>query len=167
MALPFRLRVEQALDDPDTQSIFNGPILLPALSAETSYRQFSFYSDVKLDGELSHAITPAGDGIFTTNGHTLRPLYVGDNQAQHIYVRRHEPTVVFGSHDSGVTNGRDGAGVSFLDAVWAAAPFRSHRRFVARVRGVSTRWVRDGRLTVGEQEAIVSAAVAAEDDLRP
>ena len=102
VALPFRLRVEPALDDPDVQSIFNGPILLPALSAETSYRQFSFYSDVKLDGELSHAITPAADGTFTTNGHTLRPLYVGDSQAQHIYVRRHEPTVVFGSHDSGV-----------------------------------------------------------------
>jgi hypothetical protein len=159
--------VEKALDRPDTQSIFNGPILLPALSTETSFREFSLYQDVKLDGGLSHAITPTGGGTFTTNGHTLRPLYVGDTQAQHIYFRRHEPTVVFGTHDSGVPNRNGGDGVTFLDTVWAGAPFRSHRRFVAVVRGISAQWVEDGRFTAEERAAIVAAAIAARDDLRP
>jgi DUF1680 family protein len=167
VSLPFRLRVEKALDRPDTQSIFNGPILLPALSTETSFREFSLYQDVKLDGGLSHAITPTGGGTFTTNGHTLRPLYVGDTQAQHIYFRRHEPTVVFGTHDSGVPNRNGGDGVTFLDTVWAGAPFRSHRRFVAVVRGISAQWVEDGRFTAEERAAIVAAAIAARDDLRP
>ncbi|MFD0742066.1 hypothetical protein ACFQ1L_09405 [Phytohabitans flavus] len=165
VSLPFQLRVEKALDRPDTQSIFNGPILLPALSADPAYRQFSLYKDVKLDGGLGHAITPAGGGTFTTNGHTLRPLYVGDTQAQHIYFRRHEPTVVFGTHDSGVPNRAGADGTTLLDAVWAAAPFPNHDRFIGEVRRVSIRWAEEGRLTGDERQAVMSAAIAARDDL--
>ncbi|MGN9911782.1 glycoside hydrolase family 127 protein [Phytohabitans sp. LJ34] len=162
VSLPFRLRVEKALDDPGTQTVFNGPIVLPAVSAETSFRQFSFYKDVKLDGGMSDAITAGDGGVFTTNGHTLRPLYIGDTQPQHIYFKRHEPTVVFGTRDSGVPN-RDG----FLDAVWAAAPFPDHDRFLGQVRRVSIQWVEEGRLTAEERTAIMSAAIAAREDLRP
>ncbi|MDQ7905682.1 glycoside hydrolase family 127 protein [Phytohabitans sp. ZYX-F-186] len=166
VSLPFRLRVEKALDRPDTQTIFNGPIVLPALSTDPAYREFSLYKDVKLDGGLGHAITPGGDGTFTTNGHTLRPLYVGDTQAQHIYFRRHEPTVVFGTHDSGVPNRAAADGTTLLDAVWAAAPFPDHDRFVGEVRRVSIRWADEGRLSRAEREAVMSAALAARDDLR-
>jgi hypothetical protein len=56
---------------------------------------------------------------------------------------------------------RDG----FLDEVWARAPFRSHGRFVATVRGVSGRWAEDDRYTAEERAAIVTAAVNAREEL--
>ncbi|MEV4754329.1 beta-L-arabinofuranosidase domain-containing protein [Micromonospora sp. NPDC049559] len=163
--LPFGLRVEQALDSPATQTVFHGPVVLATLSAERTYREFSFYRHVRLDGDLGPAFQPAAAGAFTTNGHTLRPLYVGDAEPQHIYFRRAEPTVVFGSHDSGVAN-QERDGTAFLDEVWSHAPFPNHRAFLAAVRRAAADWVRDGRYSQDERSAILDSAEAAEPDLR-
>ena len=162
VTLPFRVRVERALDRPDTQTLFNGPIVLCALSSQTSYRQFSLYKDVKLDGRIA---LPATGGTFTTNGHTLRPLYVGDTQAQHIYFRRNEPTVVFGTRNSGVPNRDQGDGITFLDAVWAQAPFATFDAFRSAVSTTSASWVSRGLYTSAERNAIMTAANAARPDL--
>lgn len=166
VSIPFSLRVEKALDKPEIQSVFNGPVVLPALSPETSYRNFSFYKDLKLDGQLTTAITPAGGGTYTTNGHTLRPLYVGDSQRHHIYYRRYEPTVVFGSVDSGVQNYQhEPDGATLLDAIWDNAPFANHGEFMSVVARVSGDWRKRGLLTQAERTAIVEAADRAEQDL--
>jgi len=165
VSIPFRLRIEKAIDRADTQSIFHGPILLPALSDERTYLQFSFYKDFKLDGEFSHAITPSGAANFTTNGYTLRPLYVGDAQRHHIYYRRYEPVVVFGRQDSGVPNVDQGDGVTFLDAVWEAAPFKNQGQFMSTVAKLSTDWVKRGLFTRTQRTAIVEAAANAKEDL--
>src|SRR5262249_9774335 len=106
--------------------------------------------------------------FFSTQDHTLRPLYIGVNEAQHIYFKRAEPTVVFGAIDSGVSNESvDEHGYSFLDRVWAAAPFASHGRFVRQVREVSAEWAAKGRFTREERQAVLKAAAQAEDSLRP
>ncbi len=167
VSIPFPVRIEKALDRPDIQSVFHGPVLLPALSAETSFRSFSLYKDLKLDGDLSRAVVPEAAGRFTTNGHTLRPLYVGDNERHHPYFQRSEPSVVFGTRDSGVANRDQGDGSTFLDEVWAAAPFRDQRAFEETVRRVARDSSRAGLLTKDEEKAIVDAAHAAEPDLRP
>lgn len=60
LSMPFSLRMERTLDQPQTQAIAYGPVPLVAQSASTSYLEFSFYSDFTLAGDLSQAITPAG-----------------------------------------------------------------------------------------------------------
>lgn len=66
--------------------------------------------------------------------------------------------VVFGSVDSGVSNGTvDDDGFSFLD----------HGRCVRRVRDVSGEWLAAGRFTQRERRAVIAAAVRAEDSPRP
>jgi hypothetical protein len=116
---------------------------------------------MKLDGRL---VLPSAGATnqFTTNGYRLRPLYLGDVQAHHLYVRRSEPTIVFGTRSSGVPN-RQG----FLDTVWARAPFPDHPTFLAHVQQVCTTWRGRGLLSQTEQTAVLNAARAAEPDLRP
>jgi hypothetical protein len=169
IAMPFSLRIERALDDPTVQSLFHGPLVLPALNNSRTWRTFSFYRHLKLDGDLAAAVSPLGEpNFFSTHGHTLRPLYIGINDAHHIYFRRVEPTVVFGSVDSGVSNESvDDEGLSFLDRVWEAAPFANHGRFVRRVRDVSGEWQAQGRFTQDDRRAVIVAATQAEDSLRP
>ncbi|NGY60291.1 glycosylase [Lentzea sp. NEAU-D13] len=169
ITMPFSLRVERALDDPAVQSLLYGPLVLPALNDSRTWRTFSFYRHLKLDGDLRTAVSPLGQpNFFTTHGHTLRPLYIGVDDAHHLYFKRLEPTVVFGSADSAVSNETvDDEGFSFLDRVWQAAPFPNHDRFVRRVRDVSAEWQRRGRFTRHDREAVIDAAVRAEESLRP
>jgi hypothetical protein len=82
-----------------------------------------------------------------------------------MYVRRHEPAVVFGSVDSGVANSKRDDGVTFLDAVWTGAPFANHGQFVAAVERTAAEWRSAGRLTESDQSTIVQAARRAERDL--
>jgi DUF1680 family protein len=117
VAMPFSIRIERAMDRPDTQSVFWGPLLLPILGnpGGGAFRQLTLYKFLKLDGDYSRAaITPngttaAGDPLFTTAGSTtgslaLQPWYIGDTQAHSAYFRRVEPEIVFGTIDSGVPN---------------------------------------------------------------
>jgi DUF1680 family protein len=169
ISMPFSLRIERAIDDPAVQSLFYGPLVLPALDDSRDWQSFSFYQHLKLDGDLGAAVSPLGQpNFFTTNDHTVRPLYIGVDEAHHIYFRRVEPAVVFGSVDSGVSNDTvDDDGLSFLDRVWAAAPFANHSRFLRQVRDVSGEWQAAGRFTRHDRQAVIAAAVRAEDDLRP
>jgi uncharacterized protein len=161
VAFPFRTRTERALDRADVQAIRHGPVLLGALSTATTLRNFSLYANAKLDGRLVLASAGATNE-FTSNGLRLRPLYLGDTQRHHLYVRRSEPTVVFGTRNSGVPNRQN-----FLDEVWAQAPFANHTAFVARVQRVCTTWRSRGQLSAAEETAVLTAARAAEPDLRP
>ncbi len=169
ISMPFSLRIERTIDDPMVQSLFYGPLVLPALNNSRTWRTFSFYKHLKLDGDLGAAVRPLGEAnFFGTHDHTLRPLYIGINEAHHIYFKRAEPTVVFGSVDSRVSNEKvDDEGFSFLDRVWAAAPFADHGRFLRHVREVSGEWQARGRFTRQERQAVIAAAARAEDSLRP
>lgn len=169
ISMPFSLRIERALDDPTVQSLCYGPLVLPVLNNSRTWRTFSFYKHLKLDGDLGAAVSPLGQpNFFSTHDHTLRPLYIGVDEAHHLYFKRVEPTVVFGSVDSGVSNETvDGEGFSFLDRVWQAAPFANHRRFLRQVRDVSEAWQAQGRFTRHDRRTVISAAERAEDSLRP
>jgi hypothetical protein len=178
IAMPFSFRVERALDDPSVQSIFYGPTLL-ALQHEavgkdlaTGLIPVSFYGQMKIDGDLAPAMTPAASPLhFTTNGHSLAPFFVADPaqgtentpaRPYHIYVRRQEPQIIFGGIDSGVPNRAGDDKLTFLDVVWADAPFASHRQFTAAVDRVAAAWEQAGRLSAAERKAIASAAAKAE-----
>jgi uncharacterized protein len=159
ISMPFSLRMERTLDQPQTQCIAYGPIPLVAQSASTSYLEFSFYKDFTLSGDLTHVITPADEPMtFTTNGYTLAPFYNDDTNPYHVYFHRSEPEIVFGSVDSGVVNHSDSDGLTFLDRVWAQAPFASEKQFQHTVAGLAAQWAEAGLLTTAEQQAIVTAA---------
>jgi DUF1680 family protein len=174
VSMPLSFRAERTIDDPAVQSIFYGPTLLAVQSAATGNNlesglvNVSLFKHFKLSGDFASAMTPVADKPlhFTVNGQTLAPLFVADPQSgqtqpYHMYVRRQEPSVVFGSVDSGVANTKREDGVTFLDAVWSGAPFTDHTRFVAAVERTATEW----RLTAADQSAIVQAARRAEREL--
>ncbi len=178
ISMPFSFHAEPTIDDASVQALYHGPILLAVQNPpvgenlETGLIEMSFYRSMKLDGDLAPAMTTGEEpNFFTTNGHELAPFYVadpqdGDTKHYHVYVRRHEPRVVFGTIDAGVDNPSKDDGTTLLDAIWAAAPFSDHQAFVQTVERVSTAWQGDGKLSQKQAEAIVAAAGKAEADLR-
>ena len=178
IAMPLSFRAERTIDDPAVQSIFYGPTLLAAQAPpvgenfQTGLINVSLYKNFKLSGDFGSGMTPVEDKPlhFTYNGQTLAPFFVSDPQAgqtqpYHMYVRRQEPTIVFGSVDSAIANTKRDDGVTFLDAVWAGAPFTDHGRFMASVERVAAEWRTAGRLTAADESAVVQAARRAERDL--
>jgi hypothetical protein len=87
-------------------------------------------------------------------------------QPYHVYVRRSEPEVVFGSVSTGVANPAGADGVTFLDRVWDQAPFANHDQFVATVERVAGEFGQQGLFTAEQRTAIVDGARRAEPDLR-
>ncbi|MEV5695615.1 beta-L-arabinofuranosidase domain-containing protein [Micromonospora globbae] len=191
--MPFSIRIERAIDRPDTQAIFWGPTLLQILGnpGAGSYRELSLYRYLKRDGDYARAAithastTPAGDMLFTTHGFTLRPYYISDTQPVSSYFRRVEPTIVFGSVDTGVPNRKrnDGLpnydvpvagipspgtdGPTFLDLVWDEAPFATHGAFVSTVARTAEAFVEAGVFTDAEKDVVVSHAARASRELAP
>ncbi|WP_214411901.1 beta-L-arabinofuranosidase domain-containing protein [Sphaerisporangium fuscum] len=162
VTMPFSLRVEKALDVPSIQSIAYGPVPLVALSDETSYRDFSFYKDLGLSGDLAtKAVTATAPMTFTTHGLRLVPFYIGDTRRYHAYFQRKEPSIVFGAVDSGVPNRAQADGVTFLDAVWSKAPFTTRGRFQSTVTRTAETWLTAGLLSPAEKDRVVSAAARA------
>jgi hypothetical protein len=183
IAMPFSFRTERTLDNPAVQSIFYGPTLLAVQhdavgkDLDTGLIDFSFYRHVKLDGDLAPAMTPGPAPLhFTTGSHTLAPFFVADpapagaeppaTKPYHVYVRRHEPQIVFGSIDAGVPNAKREDGLTFLDVLWGDAPFANHRAFTSAVARIATEWEKAGRFTAQERAAVVTAAGKAEQELR-
>jgi DUF1680 family protein len=162
IAAPFSLRMERTLDQPQTQCIAYGPIPLVIQDASTSYLDLGFYKDFTLSGDLSHAITATSDPMtFTTNGYTLAPFYNDDTKPYHVYFHRSEPEITFGGVDSGVQNYAQSDGLTFLDVLWARAPFESRGRFRQVVGQVCAQWVHAGLLTAAQRDSVVAAAAQA------
>ncbi|MDI5979824.1 beta-L-arabinofuranosidase domain-containing protein, partial [Amycolatopsis magusensis] len=189
--MPFGLRIERAPDRPDTQAVFWGPLLLQIMGdpGGGAFRELSLYRHLKRDGDYGRtaitvgAVTAAGDPTFTTGGFTLRPYHISDSRPASSYFRRVEPTVVFGSIDTGVPNRKrnDGLprydvpvegvvspgtdGPTFLDLLWDQAPFPDHGRFVTAVTALADAFVTAGAFTAAERAAVVSKAASAEQEL--
>ncbi len=161
MATPLA-RTTDGFESQQTQCIAYGPVPLVIQDASTSYLNLSFYRDFTLSGDLSHAITPAsGPMTFTTNGYPLAPFYNADTKPYHVYFHRSEPEIVFGGVDSGVQNYAEQDGLTFLDIVWARAPFSSPGQFRYVVGQISAQWVSKGLLTSSQRDSIVAAAAQA------
>jgi hypothetical protein len=138
---------------------------------ETGLINFTFYRYFKLDGDLGAAMTPAAKPMhFTTNGQTLAPFYIADPEPAttapyHLYVRRHEPSIVFGSIDTGVMNRSRKDGLTFLDVVWGEAPFASHAQFLSVLDRISADWRGQGLLSEQESTVVRDAAEKARAEL--
>ena len=77
ISMPFSFRVEKALNDKAIQSVLYGPTLMVVRDGTPSYREFTFFKDLKLDGDLAAAIEPTDVPMhFTTHGYTLAPYYI-------------------------------------------------------------------------------------------
>jgi len=178
ISMPMSFRAEATIDDPAVQSIYYGPTLLAVQAApigdtfDTGLLNVSLYRNFKLSGDFAAAMTPvAGKPLhFAFGEQTLAPFFVSDPQPgqpqpYHMYVRRHEPTIVFGSIDSGVANGKREDGATFLDAVWSGAPFSDHGKLVAAVQRTASEWRVAGRLSQTDESSILQAVRRAERDL--
>jgi uncharacterized protein len=139
VSMPFSIRIERAIDRPDTQSIFWGPVLMPILGnpGGGAFRQLTLYQYLKLDGDYSRAAitpagtSPAGDGLPNYNV----PV-------------------------TGITSpGHDG--LTFLDVVWDQAPFPTHGQFVSTVTHAGADFAARGLFTSAQEDAVVSAAATA------
>lgn len=192
ITMPLRFHVERTDDDPTVQSLYYGPTLL-ALQADavsedlsSGLLELSLYPDLKLDGILASAVTSftGGDSQseFLVDGFTFLPFYVADPvegpiavgdgeepppmNPYHLYFRRHEPRIAFGSVDSGVANPVGADGATFLDDLWSEAPFDTQADFRSAAERIAAEWQRSGLLTQPQSDAILAAADQAEDDLR-
>ncbi|KAI0906577.1 DUF1680-domain-containing protein [Ustulina deusta] len=193
--MPFSIRIERALDRPDTQVIMWGPLLLQIVGKTSSdndgFFGLSLYRYLKLDGDYALAAinrtgtSTAGDPTFQVAGSNLaaRPYYIGDSQAVSSYFRRLEPTVVFGAIDTNVPNRKRNEGLpmydvpvsgiaspgtdgpTFLDLVWDQAPFATHKDFVGAVTLTADTFVTAGVYSAKERDAIVVKAGQAEQEL--
>ncbi|WP_201435471.1 beta-L-arabinofuranosidase domain-containing protein [Saccharothrix sp. 6-C] len=189
--VPFSVRIERAPDRPDTQAVFWGPVLLQVMGnpGGGAFRELSLYRHLKRDGDYGRAAikagaaTAGGDPTFTTGGLALRPYYISDEQPASSYFRRVEPTVVFGSLDTGVPNRKrdDGLphydvpvegitspgadGPTFLDLLWDQAPFADHGRFVAAATALADAFVTAGTFTGAERDVVVAKAASAAREL--
>jgi DUF1680 family protein len=161
--IPFRLRVEQALDDPATQSLFYGPVNLVARSASTSYLRFGLYRNCALSGDLLPSLTPVADKPlhFTLDGVEFAPFLEGTEDPTHVYFTRVEPTVAFGNVDSGVANPAKTDGTTLLDEIWAGAPFPNRSALVKKVKATVDTWVSDGLLRPEDGTTVVATARSA------
>ena len=160
VAVPFRLRVEKALDDPSLQTLFYGPVNLVARDSATDYLKFGLYRNAGLSGDLLPSLTPVpGKRLhFTLDGTEFAPFFEGTEDPTHAYVRRSEPRVVFGTVDSGVANPAKLDGTTLLDEIWAGAPFGTKGALVARVRSTVGSWVSAGLLSPADGDTVVSTA---------
>ncbi len=163
IAMPFRTRVEKALDDPSLQTLFHGPVNLVALDSATEYLRVGLYGDAGLSGDLAASLRPVpGKPLhFTLGGREWAPFSEGTEDPTHAYFRRAEPDVVFGGRDSGVANPVRSDGATLLDEIWAGAPFRSKGALVARVRSTVDAWVAAGLLSRADGDRVVRTAAAA------
>lgn len=158
--IPFRLRVEKALDDPSTQSLFLGPVNLVARDPATDHLRLGLYRNAALSGDLLPSFTPvAGKPLhLTLDGREFAPFHEGTEDPSHAYFRRAEPKVVFGTLDSGVANPVRADGTSLLDEVWAGAPFRDRAALVTRVRSTVDAWIAAGLLDAADGRTVVTTA---------
>ncbi|MFJ2172496.1 beta-L-arabinofuranosidase domain-containing protein [Streptomyces sp. NPDC087851] len=161
--VPFRLRVEPTPDDPALQSLFHGPVNLVARSASTSPLRFGLYRNAALSGDLLPTLTPVrGEPLHhTLDGVEFAPFFEGTEDPTHAYFRRDEPRIAFGNTGSGVANPSRPDGTTFLDEVWAGAPFRDKGALVSRVRSTVDAWVSAGLLGRNEGRTVVRTAQSA------
>ncbi|MEY9490167.1 hypothetical protein RKD26_005961 [Streptomyces calvus] len=160
IAVPFRLRVERALDDPGLQALFLGPVNLVARAPGPDAVRFGLYGRAALSGDLLPSLTPVPDKPlhYTLDGIELAPFSEGTEDPTHAYFRRREPRVVFGGSDSGVANPSRDDGTTLLDEIWAGAPFAGKGALVARVRSTVDAWVSAGLLGRADGDRVVRTA---------
>ncbi|MDG5801649.1 glycoside hydrolase family 127 protein [Streptomyces ossamyceticus] len=160
VTIPFRLRVEKALDDPTLQTLFHGPVNLVGRNVSTSYLSFGLYGNAGLSGDLLPSLTPvSGKPLhFTLDGTEFAPFHEGTEDPTHAYIRRSEPKVVLGGTDSDVANPAKSDGTTLLDEIWAGAPFADKDALVARVRATVNSWVSAGLLDRADGQKVVTTA---------
>ncbi|WP_369167144.1 beta-L-arabinofuranosidase domain-containing protein [Streptomyces sp. R28] len=160
VTLPFRLRVEKALDDPSLQTLFYGPVNLVARNSSTDYLQLGLYRNAGLSGDLLPSLTPvSGKPLhYTLGGTEFAPFFEGTEDPTHAYFRRSEPRVILGTTDSGVANPAKSDGTTLLDEIWAGAPFSGKGALVSRVRSTVNAWVTAGLLSQADGRTVLRTA---------
>ncbi|MET7295101.1 beta-L-arabinofuranosidase domain-containing protein [Streptomyces griseoloalbus] len=160
ISVPFRLRVEKALDDPTLQALFHGPVHLVARRPGPDAVRFGLYRNAGLSGDLLPSLSPVPDKPlhYTLDGIELAPFAEGTEDPAHAYFRRSEPHVIFGMSDSGVANPARGDGTTLLDEIWAGAPFSGKGALVTRVRSTVGAWVSAGLLSRSDGDKVVRTA---------
>lgn len=153
---------------------------------ETGLLEISLYRHVGLDGDVGAAFEAVrgakGEVLhFRTGDLVLVPFHRADpspeiatsssgegedgdsrrfepTEPYHLYLRRREPEIAFGAVSSGVANPVGEDGLSWLDRLWAEAPFEDHGGFVAAAERLTGEALEEGLLASGDVAAVVDAA---------
>ena len=159
IALP--LRAEPTVDRADILSVQRGPVVLSALSSATTYLKPPLYGHMDLDGLLTHDVHADEYGYVTIGKQQFEPAFSGQDVAYHMYVQRSQKRVVFAGVDARAANPTRPDGTSFLDEVWAAAPFTDRRAFLEHVQAVSAQWVVQRLMSAKDRQRVLAAAARA------
>ncbi|MEJ3748877.1 beta-L-arabinofuranosidase domain-containing protein [Actinomycetes bacterium KLBMP 9797] len=82
VSVPFRLRVEEALDDPAIQTLFYGPVNLVARDARRAFLELGLRDVTPVPGRPLH---------FLVDGVEFAPFFEGTEDPTHAYFRRTSP----------------------------------------------------------------------------
>ncbi len=142
ITVPFRLRVEKALDDPTLQTLFHDPVNLVARNSATSYMPFGLYANAALSGDLLPTLSPVSGKPLARSP---RSSSAGSTQA---WPTPCGPTALHFRRDLG------------------RAPFATKNALVARVRSTVDAWVAAGSLTRADGRSVVNTAQQAPNSPR-
>jgi len=138
---------------------FAATVVDPAVNAEFAFHKGSspVRTDVPTD-KLDACNILVLDDLKKPGMSVQSPFYIADTDRYHMYVKRTEPKIVFGSTDTGVPNRPGSDGLTFLDVLWDRGPFANPPAFVRAVEAASSEWFDAGRLTREERRTLIMRA---------
>ncbi len=159
ISMPFRLRVEKALDDRSLQSLFYGPINLVGRNSATSHLQLGLYRNAGLSGDLLPSLTRSPENRSTSP--SAAPSSPPSSRARRtpptptsgvpnpgdprqLRLRRHQPRKARRHHLAGRDLGR--------------GPFTGKGALVSRVRSTVNAWVSAGLLGQTDGQTVIRTA---------
>ena len=98
---------------------------------------------------------------MTIGKQQFEPAFSGQDVAYHMYVQRSLKRVVFAGVDSRAANPRRTDGTTFLDEVWAGAPFDDREAFLERVQTLAQAWVAERLMSARDRQKVLVAAARA------
>ncbi|GAA4931368.1 alpha/beta fold hydrolase [Streptomyces coeruleoprunus] len=135
--------VSRTWHDGDTVRVSLGPVNLVARDPRRDLH-LGLHRNAALSGDLLPSLEPVPREPlhFRLDGVEFAPFFEGTEDPR--LLRRAEPRVLLGTLDSGVTDPARADGTTFLDAIWAAAPFPDESALVTHVRSTVTSWTAAG-----------------------
>ncbi len=108
--VPFRLRVEKALDDPSLQALFYGPVNLVGRDPNTDHLECGLYGNAGLSGDLLPTLTPVSERTAPLHAgrHRVGAVRRGGPRIRRTPTSGARNRVVLGGTDSGARQPGEG-----------------------------------------------------------
>ena len=169
--LPLVLTSTPTIDDGTLHHLQFGPTVLLARSEATTTQSLGLLGRRALDGalRLEDDAIPVGEslaacGVVDFGGLTFEPSWSGSDARFHMYLRALDSHIAFAGENTVVPNRSDADGLTFLDVLWAQAPFDGREAFLLAVLASTLEVRAKGLLASQELEVVLRAAALADVD---